>query len=229
MQNAGLDIDEPMEAYRVVGKAGTVKYIKRDDIDNPEALEKLKKDIRAKRYVYLHFAPPCKHWGWFNTLNGGTRSRRFPQGKRPLPRELVANKQAANVAELCRFQHDSGGYFSVENPRNSYMWDYEPMAALRPISFSVFIDQCMYKLRPIALRAGLEPGDWRLKKPTCIFTNHPNLKKLQVKCDRKHLHHECWGQVRYGGKLVRVSEHAAAYSSTLCRRWAELLASPVRE
>ena len=130
------------------------------------------------------------------------------------------------MSELCWLLHSRGSFFSLENPRSSYAWDYAPIAALLEIGHDVDFDQCMYDLLPPHMT---KEGGAFIKKATRVRTNLESLKGLAVKCDKSHPHFTCLGQVKVKGRNVRVSTYAGRYPNKLCDRWAQLVANSVSD
>ena len=79
------------------------RYISRYDVDQPGSQAEVEGgEIYSMYLTYAHFGIKCSPWAAANTLNGGTRSQAFPDGsEHALPREVVANRQAAVVFHLC--------------------------------------------------------------------------------------------------------------------------------
>ena len=155
-------------------------------------------------------------------MNGGTRRSHLPEGDGSLQSELDGNKMADKVAHLCRLQAAVGNYYSIENPRSSYVWDYKGVTRLKfDGGLDVDFDQCMFGLTP----PHLDPSSGqRIRKATRIRTNLASLLQLSSKCDHCHEHYHCLGSVRFNGERVSVARAAGCYPPQLCRSWAKYAA-----
>ena len=213
---AGLGVDTPLEAYPAKNK-----YVPAHDVENPHVYANLRRQIRSGCFFYIHFGLPCKSWSQLQRMNGGTRRKSTPAGDGSNPHEERANILARRIALLCRDQHKCGNYFSVENPRGSYLWDFESIAALGRISYEVDFDQCMYGLLPPHLT---DESKTYIRKSTRLLTNMVELKSLSKACDHCHKHYTCLGSVRVRGQTIQVSAAAGRYPSRLCRAWAASVA-----
>ena len=92
-----LKVDIPIEAYPSKGV-----YVCRMNLDRPSVVAQLLKEIKSKRYSYMHFGIPCTTWRALNRTKGGTRRKHCPDGPpERLPRETLGNRQAASIARLC--------------------------------------------------------------------------------------------------------------------------------
>ena len=161
-----------------------------------------------------------------NNWNGGTRTSDKPEGDGSLEREQTANDQALRVAELCRLQQQSGGLFSIENPKSRFVWKFGPMLSLlQSGAFWVKFDQCEYELRPphVSKNPKACDGDIRINKPTRLLTHAKALEGLSLSCTHNHNHFRCQGSVKVGNTRIRVSTAAGVYPPKLCARWASLL------
>jgi hypothetical protein len=119
-----------------------------------------------------------------------------------------ANELAARMARLARLQIKAGGLVSIENPEESWMWEYGPVKALREIPGVVtFVgDQCVLGGPYI--------------KATSWLTNAPFMNIVVGRCPGMPTHprHEVLrGMVRNdtGGWTWRTSL-AAEYPESLC-------------
>ena len=141
---AGLWVGRPFEAHPKKGV-----YVSFSDLLNPDVINYLVAEICEGRYWYLHFGTPCKTWGPAARRSGCTRTRLAPGGDGSLTREIEANEEARMVAMLCALIAKHGGFFSIENPAGSYLFLYEPIAALS-IDFECYVasfPQCAYGLQ----------------------------------------------------------------------------------
>ena len=103
----------------------------------------------ARQAYWLHQAPPCRtftrsrrsdKWGKVRQL----RSDEKPQGF-GTPETEQANELARRTAFLARCTMERGGYFSIENPWDSRIWDMPFMKALAKLEGVRFVrwDACM--------------------------------------------------------------------------------------
>ena len=154
----------------------------------------------AKYYIYLHFAIPCKTWGAAGRPNCGTRCKDLLEGWNPFPREREANLQADLVAFLVVLQILAGGFFSIENPHESYLFNYKAFADLMkhyPL-YKFDLDQCLFGLRPLGAAA-----DEYVRKRITLLTNTANLRSLAGRCAGpavSHRHVWAWGQLKSRGR-----------------------------
>ena len=123
-------------------------YVPLHDLDRPSVVSTLLRLIYRGKYYYIHFGMPCSSFSLLQNLNKGTRSTLRPQGDDSLEREKLGNRLAIVVCLLCRAQHDMGNFFSIENPRSSFLWKFGPVQELVELFDSVDFDQCMYGLEP---------------------------------------------------------------------------------
>ena len=216
LESVGFGVAEPMESFPSKGV-----YVARHDLDDPKIIDGLRDSIRRGVFLYVHFGIPCSSWSTLRFIGGGSRRANKPEGDLLDQKELRGNQQACVVAELCWLLHVHGGWFSVENPRGSLLWQYGPMRSLSEVAASVDFDQCCYGLRLV----GCETKKFGpfIKKPTRLLTNVPALKKMSMLCKGDHQHHSCMGSVRVNGKSVSVAKAAGAYPPALCKRWSGLL------
>jgi hypothetical protein len=152
-----------------------------------------------------------------NTFNGGTRRPDAPDGGLdPLPREKLANGQAAFMVRMCLVLHAMGGMFTVENPLDSYLWKSSFLKSLFDAipCFLVELDQCMYGLQL--------PGHSRhtfCRKRTGILSNRPSVRSLSCKCSgisQYHKHEHAFGARMVKGRSVRLASSAGTYPPALC-------------
>ena len=217
LANAGLGVAPPLEAYPAKGV-----YVRASDLLDNDTFDKLLREFSSGAYFYVHFGMPCSSYSILQALNGGTRCSEHPEGDGSLDRENVGNTLARRVARLCRALHDSGCYFSIENPRSSWLWKFSPIARLSNISLDVQFDQCEYQLTPPHLSSHL---NIHIKKPTTLRSNLSILQSLSRKCSGLHKHFHCRGSVKTAAGWVSVSKAAGAYPDSLCEQWASLVAS----
>ena len=223
-----LAVGTPMEAYarrpKLAGKNRRQSKLFRPshDLFNKFVQRGLMTEILIGLYFYLHFAVPCGSWGRANTLNHGTRSRAKPEGDGSLQRELDGNVLADVVASFCWALVSVGAHFSIENPSDSYLWQYPSIKALVNRFHFVVFDQCQFGLQlPGA------PNCTYCKKSTAILTSVEQLMSLSRRCGGvtdQHMHETAWGSRRVDGVCVRLSAAAGQYPYLLCRSWAACIA-----
>ncbi len=177
--------------------------------------------FRAGVYRYVHFAIPCASWSAIQRMNGGTRRAGRPQGAGVRLNEERANGLAEWVAVACRGLVAVGGFFSIENPKGSYLCEFSPIDALRALDgvVDVVFDQCMYGLGKDTDGA----GPCRVKKGTRILTNRGSLAELALKCDHSHEHMCCLGHVKVSGCTRSLPKLAGQYPIALTKKWASLV------
>jgi hypothetical protein len=165
---------------------------------------------------WIHGAPPCKTFSAARRVDNVASAKRLRSAERPegfgCEDTEMANKLAMRMLELAKSQVKKGGYFSIENPFSSLIWNlkrYAQFAKEDGIRL-VRVHQCM---------AGSNH-----KKETGILTNAPWLKDMI--CDievRPHHHVPLMGLVedfRGDGGKVFYTELAAEYPEGLCNEWA---------
>ena len=131
------------------------------------------------------------------------------------PETEHANELARRTVFLARCIMESGGYFSIENPLESRLWDLPFVKALARLEGVRFVrwDACM--------------SGSRHKKPTGFLTNAPWIQ--DVLCDRIRFPHEhvpLEGRVkdyRPGAETEEVwyTSLAAEYCEGLCNKMAK--------
>ena len=201
------------------------KYVSFLDLDDMQTQRTLELEIRSNFYKYVHFGIPCKSWGSLSRINGGTRSKFYPQGSGQLERELLGNRQADFVARMCRLLAQQGNYFSIENPKGSYLFLYQAILSLNdlPSVFTVHFDQCAFGHK----LPGAPPHTF-CRKSTSVLTNLECLKHLECRCpgiSRFHRHEHAWGSRKVQGRRISLAAAAGAYPPTLCERWASVVVS----
>ena len=144
-------------------------------------------------------------------------------------REELGNIQATMICHLGMVFHSLGYFFTIEKPKGSYVWLYEPMLRLIECLGSdcmiVDFDQCYYGLQLPAAA----PCEF-CKKSTRLLGNTPTLKYLSQPCPGKsatHVHDHAFGSAAVctaGGKKQTLSKTGAAgiYPVGFCRPWARL-------
>jgi len=159
-------------------------------------------------------------------MNGGTRRSFRPGGDGSRPKEEQGNRKACVTARLCRALQAVGGFWTIENPQSSFLFQYAPIAALYgyPGVSDVCFDQCEYELRP---PGGL--SNQRVKKPTRLLGNVPGLSRLARRCSHTHEHVHALGSVRVNGQRVSRARAAGAYPPPLCSAIAATVARAIQE
>ena len=127
--------------------------------------------VRLKRIVIAHLAPPCQSATWGRSP--ALRTWDFPEGLpglSPKSAKLVAlgNAVAKFCAALCFELYIAGGYFTLENPRLSWLW------ALRCFLALYSLDGVIYTL---VLYSDYGAA---YSKPTIIIHNTPTMHSLRL-------------------------------------------------
>ena len=220
VQAAGFHIERPLEAY----PQGV--YVQAGDVLHPRVLSGLRARIRSGQIWCMQFGLPCRTWGSLARLNGSTRSFAFPAGDGTVEKEIDANRQARITGSLCKLLSQSGGSWSVENPRGSFCFNYMPLRVLLslPGVCDVHFDQCMF-----GLTFPHVSENTFVKTATTIRTNIPGFACLARTCDRTHVHSWACGSIPSAGGRVSLSKLAGAYPQALCRKMAEGLLGSGRD
>lgn len=179
-------------------------------------------------HIFFHSGIPCPSWANANTLNKGTRRPDLLEGDGTLERELLGNRQADIVAYLCTLLVEAGGYFSIENPHNSYVFKYAKIAALADITstYTMLFDYCQYGLRPPGA-SGIE----FTRKRTLLWTNLIDLLSLHKMCpgpSPSHVHVNAWGCAWVNGRSVHRATAAGRYPLPSAQAWAQQVAQEIR-
>lgn len=165
--------------------------------------------ILERKLLYVHFGCPCtvfsrarhniKHW---------TRARQ---------KEAEGVSLALFTVRAVRALISVGGYFSIENPLGSTLWQFPPIYSLFKSKDVVFVrwDMCQY-------------GEHH-KKPTGLLTNLAAFSGLAKQCTGGHVHQQLRGTERVvvDGRWVsrNRTKGAGAYSQPLCDAWTILVQS----
>ena len=121
---------------------------------------------------------------------------------------MHGNLAAKTMFKVARVQHRAGGFWSIEHPRDSYMWDLPGARQIArwPGVRRIVGDQCCFGAASV--------------KPTAWLTNGTFVEIMQQKCPGQpdHPRHEpLVGMVKVpGGKWVSRTSLAAAYPRELC-------------
>ena len=222
MSRAGVQTRRPIEAFPCT--KGQPHYVRECDVSLREVQFGLLDDIRGREVGKLHLGLPCRTWGPAGRLAGGSRRLGSPWGDGSLAREIDANREAAFVVAVCCELLLAGAHYSIENPRDSYVFTTDLFLELAALSDSVEVifDQCCY-----GLRADPSVRCLFLRKPTKVLTSFRGLEKLAATCPgqcSRHQHQRVWGSVRIGGVRKSVTQLAGKYPDDLCKAWAQVLA-----
>ena len=191
------------------------------DLSNDDHFDAALRSVPS--WNWLHGAPPC---GTFSKArrtdeHGSVAELRSPW--RPAgygdPRAEEANVLARRQAALAKVVFEAKGYFSIENPFSSYLWqlkEYVDLAKLPGVRL-VRLDQCAFGCR--------------FMKPTGILTNAPWLwdPSAARRCEGALPHsHEvlagrAWDYRVVPPEEVWLTSLAAEYPAAMCELWAESL------
>ena len=159
---------------------------------------------------FCHATPPCGTCSRARELPGGPpplRNEAFPWGFEDLSSDQRARVDAANkiYVGLARFIEaliSRNILYSVENPRNSLLWELPVWEKILQSSFYVTFDACMY-------------GGQR-KTSKSLLTNVTTLKAMQQRCNGGHTHLP-FGRTKVApGKYAYATAEEAAYPRPLC-------------
>ena len=178
------------------------------DLRDPELQREVLDDIRRFRPGLVWMAPPCTLWCGFSKLNYSPQELRR---RRRHEMELV--RFAGQVMEL---QHQLGGIFVVENPRNSDLWrtDVIQDLAFSPQMSAKFAkaDLCQYGMKS---HDGME----LLRKPVSLFTNSSAFSdSIEVTCDRTHEH-----RVIQGAETSHSATYPTAFATAVFRAYVKAI------
>ena len=174
---------------------------------------RLCKDAAHGKQIW-HFGLPCSSFSLMQNMNGGTRTTEKAEGDGTLKRERIGNEIAARVVMLCIILSNHGSFFTIENPKTSYLWKLTVLGDLFKLDNcqTVEFDQCEY-----CLKIPNESGVLALaKKSTTIVGTLPHLSLLKRKCTKTHSHVQVIGGVRTKQGWKKRSELAGAYPQQLC-------------
>ena len=163
--------------------------------------------LASGRVRYVHFGTPCRVF---------SRARHNLKNFRTARRHESEGVALALFTVRCiRILLRVGGYFSVENPLHSRLWDFAPLQSVFRHRDSIFVrwDMCRFGAP--------------YKKPTAILTNMNVLTGLGLLCRCNCRHQQLRGsETRRGdGKLRRGTKasFAGEYPTSLCMAWASLV------
>ena len=204
--------------------------IVRIDLTSTDGQNLLWRILEQGRVFYVHCAPPCgtasrardKAIPAELRAKGAPspkplRSDLFPQGLPTLTgvdleKVLQANLIYEFIAAFCSKCMDLGIFFSIENPKRSYMW-------LMPC-FLMLAAKGAFFVNYQACRHGSDRDKW-----SSWLTNCPNLLKIAGPCPGGHTH-KPWGVRRESGSkgswTFATSEEAAC-PPELCKSAADCI------
>ena len=164
--------------------------------------------IRTGRIWGVHLGTPCSAW---SIARRGVKNLRKARNK-----ELIAVELALFSAEIVTECARNGVRWSIENPRSSRLWAFDPIARLLalPGAHYIYFDMCRYTSQH--------------RKPTALLTDNDTLDVLGALCNHDVRHEPLAGSVRVRCEDGRfryrsATALAAAYPAELCRRWAAAL------
>ena len=204
------------------------------DLSTKRGQDDLRKMVLHDTVAYVHFAPPCGTASRARDrrrLNAdGTpakldpkplRSDQYPDGLpslvgQDLERVNTANELYRFVAVLCSELSAKGIAWTVENPKNSRMWDTKWFRWLSRAKANgqlnynrVTFDMCMH-------------GGSRPKATTFLVSDDVDLSSMELSCDNSHPH-KPWGLVKESGCVFATAEERN-YPDLLCKRLAANMA-----
>lgn len=164
--------------------------------------------IKSGLIRFVHLGTPCTIWSQArHNVKDSARTR---------AKECIGVELALFSAEVIQTCNAHGVQYSIENPRFSKLFGFEPLtkAIASGMHFVVDFDMCMYG----------EP----FRKCTRIVTSCKELQQLSNKCC--HRRHEVWlkGKVKVEGadhlpRFVNRTALAGAYPKALTDKFAAIL------
>jgi hypothetical protein len=136
-----IDTDIPVEAFPEGGR-----YRPLHDLGRHATVELYRNRIREQVYRYIHFGIPCSRFSQIQNLNGGDRSAENPWGSEKQERDRDANRLARLVFGLVLVAREAGSYYTVENPKSSWLWKLPGFAEFIEKEFVVKFGQCEFGL-----------------------------------------------------------------------------------
>ncbi|CAE7840606.1 unnamed protein product [Symbiodinium sp. CCMP2592] len=181
---------------------------------------------RMGAIVFLHLGIPCATFSVARDRPGGPpplRSQALPLGLYVLKKHHQAQLFEANellFRSLLLFDAvvQAGGDASIENPKDSLIWQVPQVQQLkvRLHLYNVDLDQCEYG----------SPH----RKPTRLLVSHAALLALARPCSGGHVHEPLRGVTRSEtGKKIFKTKAAQVYPSALCTAWAIAVAAIVQK
>lgn len=218
--------------HQILEVLDPVEYLQSGVIDenqnilNDRTFKRLKKDAKRKRQIW-HFGMPCSSFSILQHSNGGTRRKTCPQGTGVLRREEIGNRILERTLILISILEKHGNYWTLENPRSSYLWDMPGVwDRIQDSKYCVAImDQCSYGLKLLDKNGLLGP----CKKPTLFLGNIPGLACLAAKCQCSVEHVHAVGGVRTKHGWRKRSELAGHYPLKLCNAYVKMIHQLVEE
>ena len=197
--------------------------------DHDQWFIELLTEVVAGYYGFLHIRAPSTGWSILSHLHGGSRSRKCPDGTRPLT--FLEDRSLTRADRICLLRfllHRRGGLFCVEHPAESLMFGSSPFSLLiREIpTWTTVLDQCAYGLRPTAA-----DGPEHIRKRTRLMGNFQGLEKIERRCPGVSLAHTHVFALR-GGRTKKgdaspgasVAILASQYPTELCAQIAGCVA-----
>ncbi|CAE7370429.1 unnamed protein product [Symbiodinium sp. CCMP2592] len=181
---------------------------------------------RMGAIVFLHLGIPCAAFSVARDRPGGPpplRSQALYLGLYVLKKHHQAQLFEANellFRSLLLFDAvvQAGGDASIENPKDSLIWQVPQVQQLkvRLHLYNVDLDQCEYG----------SPH----RKPTRLLVSHAALLALARPCSGGHVHEPLRGVTRSEtGKKIFKTKAAQVYPSALCTAWAIAVAAIVQK
>ncbi len=165
---------------------------------------------------WYHMAPPCRTFTKARREDEHGKVKRLRSEKRPEGFDCEQTKEANLLADrsaaVAEKQMERGKFFSLENPKDSFIWELPSFKRLakRPGVVATLLHQCAYG------------GPYH--KPTIILTNCPWLKQGRLCADAPtHSHTPLEGRVWSfkTDQTVWLTSEAAEYPAGMCEAWAE--------
>lgn len=190
------------------------------DILNNRSYRRLRSEASLPNQAW-HFGLPCGSFSILQHSNHGTRRKGIPQGDGSLLREVIGNKILNRTLKLISILEKAGNYWTLENPRSSYVWLMPGIAEKleNPNYREAIMHQCAYGLR----LKGTDGTYGPCKKHTRFFGNLPGLETLEKYCKCRQPHVHAVGGVRTSRGWMRRSELAGHYPQALCVKYAALI------
>ena len=178
--------------------------------------------VKDNRVKYVHFGPPCGTASKAREIRRvegpdpkPLRSDTYPNGLlwlSGLDAEKVrkANGLYSFTADSAKKLTSMGISWSIENPRNSYMWDTS--------WFSELFDWPRHeaKFHKVSFHSCMHGGS--RDKATTFWYNGCDLSSLQVWCDKSH-QHKPWGLIKNNrGQAIFATAEERRYPRELCQK-----------
>ena len=159
----------------------------------------------SSHLAFVHMAPPCQSstWGRFPALRTWSCPSGIPNlSGSQLQLVNLGNAVASFCISLCLALYIAGGYFSLENPRLSWLWALNPCLSLYSLDGVIF-SLVLYSSFGAAYA-----------KPTIFMHNTPTLHELQDG-EPGEVTVKLRGLVRWHGEWVARTRLAAMYPPEL--------------